>query len=83
MKFSKRTPQGDPVAMTINALSVIPLMLIVLEITNTKTKPDAKMAAYAVEFSAAGSISSLKYWWDALRKLVRNSVIFLSLQNHG
>ena len=37
---------------------------MVLEITNTKTNSDAKMVAFADDFSAAGLISSLKYWWD-------------------
>ena len=49
--------------MPIYALSVILPMLIVLEKINTKTNSDAKMVAYADDFSAAGSISSLKYWW--------------------
>ena len=55
--------------MSIYALSVIPLMLMLLEITNTKTNSDAKIVAYADYFSAAGSISSLKYWWDTLCEL--------------
>ena len=61
--------QGDPLAMPIYALGVIPIMLIVLQITNTKTNFDAKVVAYADDFSAAGSISSLKYWWHTLCKL--------------
>ena len=61
IQSSEGTTQGDPVAMPIYALSVIPLMLMVLEITNTNTNSDAKMVAYADDFSAAGSISSLKY----------------------
>ena len=44
-------------------------MLMVSDITNTKTNSDAKIVAYADNFSAAGSISSLKYWWDTLCKL--------------
>ena len=63
VQSSKGTTQGDPVAIPIYALSVIPLMLMVLEITNTKTNSDPKMVAYADDFSPAGSISSLKYWW--------------------
>ena len=63
------TTKGDPVAMSIYALSVIPLMLMVLEITNTNTNSHAKMVAYADDFSTAGSISSLKYWWDTLCEL--------------
>ena len=47
----------------------LPLLLMVLEITNSKTNSDAKMVAYADDFSAAGSILSLKYWWDTLCEL--------------
>ena len=49
-------------------------MLMLLEITNTKTNSDAKIVAYADDFSAAGSISSLKYWWDILCELGPKSV---------
>ena len=62
IQYSEGTTQGDPVAMPIYALSVIPLMPMVLEITNTNTDSHTKMVAYAYDFSAAGSISSLKYW---------------------
>ena len=62
--------QGDSIAMRIYALSVIPLMLMVLEITNTKNKnSEAKMVAYADDFSAADSISSLKDWLNTLCEL--------------
>ena len=44
-------------------------MLMVLEIAKTKTNSDAKMVAYADDFPAAGSISSLKYWWNISWKL--------------
>ena len=68
--------------MHIYALSVI-LMLLILEITNTKTSSDAKMVAYADDFSAAGWIWSLKYWWDTLCELDPKFGYFLSQQNHG
>ena len=42
---------------------------MVLEITNTKTNSDVKMVPYADDFSAAGSVSSFKYWWNTLREL--------------
>ena len=61
IQSSEGTTQGDPIAMPIYALSVILLMLMVSEITNRNTNSDAKMVAYADDFSAAGSISSLKY----------------------
>ena len=47
----------------------LPLLLMVLEITNSKTNSDAKMVAYTDDFFAAGSISSLKYWLDTLCEL--------------
>ena len=52
--------------MPIYALSVIPLMIIVLEITNTNTNLGIKKVACADNFSAAGSISRLKYCWNTL-----------------
>ena len=66
IQSSEGTTQDGPVAMPIYALSVIPLMLMILETTNTNTYSDAKMVAYADDFSAAGSISSLKYWCDTV-----------------
>ena len=55
---------------------VIPLILMVLEITNTKTNSDIKMVPYADDFSAAGSISSFKYWWNTLQELGSKFVYF-------
>ena len=50
-----------------------PPMLMVLEITNTKTNSDAKMVAYA-DISAAGSIFEFA---------ILVGYIFPSLKNHG
>ena len=61
--------QPTLVAMPVYDLSVVPLLLMVLEINNSKTNSDAKMVAYADDFFAAGSISSLKYWLDTLCEL--------------
>ena len=54
--------------MPVYTLSVITDMPVLLEITNTKTNSDIKMVAYTDDFSAAGSPSSWKYWWDTLCK---------------
>ena len=48
--------------MPIYATAIIPLILMLLEITNGKTK----VAAYADDFSAAGSVLNLKSWWEKL-----------------
>ena len=44
-------------------------MLMVLEITSNSSDDVAKMVAYADDFTAGGTIESLKYWWDTLCKL--------------
>ena len=53
--------------MPIYVIAVVPLLLIVLEIM--KTKNTVKMAAYADDFIAEGSIKSLKRYWDTLCRL--------------
>ena len=60
------TTQGDPIAMAVYAVAVIPLILMILEITNQLPDKKTKMAAYADDFSAGGSVENLKHWWDAL-----------------
>ena len=64
IQSSEGTIQYNPVAaaMPTYTLLVILLMLMVLEITNTKRNSDAKIVAYADDFSAVDSISSLRYW---------------------
>ena len=37
--------------------------------TNSKIISDAKIAVYAIDFSATASVSSLKYWLNRLCKL--------------
>ena len=69
IKSSEGTTQGDPIAMAVYAIAIIPLMLMILEITNQLPDTKTKMAAYADDFSAAGSIENLMYWWETLCKL--------------
>ena len=63
------TTQGDPIAMAIYAIAVIPLMLMVLEETKQLQNKQTKMAAYADDLSAGGNISNLKFWWDSLNMI--------------
>ena len=65
IKSCEGTTQGDPIAMSVYAIAIIPLMLMVLEITSNSSE----MLAYADDFTAGGTIESLKYWWDTLCKL--------------
>ena len=66
------TTQGDPVAMAIYTIAVIPLLLIVLEILASFSNNNVNMDAYAHDFTAGGIIRSLKHCWDTLFNLCPN-----------
>ena len=55
------TTQGDPLAMPMYALATIPL------IDHLSSIQDISQVWYADDASAAGSISSLRAWWDSIR----------------
>ena len=63
---SEGTTQGDPIAMAVYAVAVIPLLLMVLEITDNLPGVRTKSEAYADDFSAAGIIKNLMKWWNTL-----------------
>ena len=63
------TTQGDPIAMAIYAIAVIPLLLMVLEITESRASERTRAAAFADDFTASGTIAGIKYWWDQLCKI--------------
>ena len=69
LKSSEGTTQGYPIAMAIYAIAIIPLMLMVLDVSDKLPDKRTKMTAYADDFSAGGSIINLKHWWDTLCKL--------------
>ena len=50
------TIQGDPVAMAVYAIAVIPLILMILEITDSRSKGTLKAAAYTDDLTAADCI---------------------------
>ena len=66
------TTQGDPVAMTVYAIAIIPLILMILEITESLSDCTSKAAAYADDLTEAGCIPGLKYWWNQLCELGPN-----------
>ena len=66
IKSVEGTTQGDPIAMAVYAIAIIPLILMILEITADLPENDTKLAAYADDFTAAGNLKSLKYLWDTL-----------------
>lgn len=53
------TTQGDPMAMSMYALAVVPLIHAV-------SSPDAQQVWFADDATAGGKLKRLRYWWDAL-----------------
>ena len=65
IRSKEGTTQGDPIAMAIYAIALIPLiykLIAALKDENTSIKN----AAYADDLSAAGSITALFKWWNHL-----------------
>ena len=69
LKSEEGTTQGDPIAMAVYALATIPLLLMVLEITAQYPDISVKMVGYADDFTAGGTVTSIKKCWDTLCKL--------------
>ena len=63
---SEGTTQGDPIAMAIYATAIIPLLLLVLEVTDQLPGKRTKSVALADDLTAGGSIENLKSWWNRL-----------------
>ena len=59
------TTQGDPIAMAVYAIAVIPMILMIVDITS-KIDGSTKTAAYTDDVTAAGKIIQLKNWWKTL-----------------
>ena len=66
---SEGTTQGDHVAMAVYQIAIIPLILMILKITERFSESTSKAVAYACDLTAAGFIPGLKYWWDQLCEL--------------
>ena len=57
--------QGDPIAMAVYTIAIIPMILMIVDITS-KIDDSTKTAAYADNVTAAGKIVQLKNWWKTL-----------------
>ena len=60
IKSAEGTTQGDPTAMAMYAISILPLL---------ETKSKAKKIAFADDFGGVGTIESLREWWDSITEL--------------
>ena len=58
---SEGTTQVAPVAVAVYTIAIIPLILMILEITESYSEGTSKAAAYADDLTAAGCIPGLKY----------------------
>ena len=59
IRSSEGTTQGDSTAMAIYAIAIIPLILVIVDITH-QDGSSTKTVAYADDFTAAGKIHQLK-----------------------
>ena len=59
--FALKITQGDPLAMAMYALAVLPLI--------HSAHPAVSQVWYADDATGVGTCSSLRKWWDTLSKL--------------
>ena len=62
---SEGTTQGDPTTMRAYALGILPLIKFLLEFINLNDM-NAKEVVFSDDFSVAGSLNSIKDYWDKL-----------------
>lgn len=60
---SEGTTQGDPIAMAVYAIGVVPL---ISSLKADNRMSGVKLEAYADDFSGAGKLAELRRWWDKL-----------------
>ena len=60
LRSSEGTTQGDPLAMSLYAISLQPL------ITRLQVKSAASQCCYAEDATGCGSLGDVKTWWDEL-----------------
>ena len=59
------TTQGDPVAMPLYAIGILPLIKTVIQKLADRNM-QVKMVAYADDITGAGKLLELKVWWSTL-----------------
>ena len=64
----EETTQGDPTAIAICAIAIIPLIVMLVEEAN-QVDNTTKTAGYADDLTAAGTTMRLRNWWEKLYRL--------------
>ena len=59
------TTQGDPIAMPLYAICILPLMRQIVESVKEKGM-EIKQCAFADDLAGAGKLLALKSWWNAV-----------------
>ena len=62
------TTQGDPVAMPLYALGILPLLTSIAGFV-LESNLHVKQVAFADDLAGAGTLEALKIWWDAIVEL--------------
>ena len=62
---SEGTTQGDPTAMGVYALGILPLIRFLLKFSDLN-EMNGKEVVFTDDFSIAGSLNSIKDYWDKL-----------------
>ena len=62
------TTQGNPSAMGVYATAIVPMILMLVEIS-LQRNCNTFTTAYANDLTAAGPIDKFKEWWDELCRL--------------
>lgn len=62
IRSNEGTTQGDPVAMCIYAIGILPLVNLHDLDENSKNVP--KRVAYADDFTGVGKLEELRSWWE-------------------
>ena len=65
IQSTEGTTQGDPAAMVIYAIAIIPLIFMLVEI-RMQDNNHTKTAAYAGDLTVAGPIDQIRIWWNRL-----------------
>ena len=69
LKSCEGTTQGDPAAMAIYAIAIIPLLLMLVDQAEQLPGKRTKSVAYADDLTGAGSIKNLFHWCNTFTTL--------------